>query len=699
MLNKKLAILAVLAMVAPMILTACGATPEPQVIEKVVTEVVEVVVTEVVEVAGTPEVVEKVVTEVVETEVEVVVTATPEPEPTEPPLAAIAPEFKNPDTYVVITGAGEPETLDPAWTYETAGSAKENNMYEGVVWFNKDRTDDFVGILATDWEVNETGDAWTFNVRDGVTFHEGGTLEPHDIAYSVHRALLQDRIDGPHWMTLEAFFGLYTIEDMAMEIAGVESFDEVPEAALIETCEAVKAAVVADDEAGTVTYNLNMATPWFLAMLSNSFLGATVDKEWMIENGAWDDDCATWVQWHDPAAEDTVLFNQANGTGPYKLDQWTPGEEIVLVANENYWRAEDDPIWEGGPSGLPSIQRVVIKNIDEWGTRLAMFEAGDADYIYAPSQYRPQLEPYYLIECQADGTCADANPEGYIQAWRDLPQVAMTPAQFNWNINIEGGNPFVGSGELDGNGIPPEFFQDQDVRYAFSYCMDYDTMIQDALNGEGVQAQGPIIAGMMGYLEGQDPLFSYDLDKCAEHFQKAWDGAVWENGFYMQLAYNTGNDTRRLAAEILKAGVESVNENFQVAVVGMPWPVLLNSRRAQKLPIYVGGWLEDFHDPHNWVHPFLHSQGAYGRVINMPEDKAAEFDALIEEAATLTTVEERRPVYEQIQLKAQEDAVVIWLYQAVGRVHLQPWIQNYYFNPAYSAAEHSYVYALSKEAP
>jgi len=79
--NKKLAILAALLMIAPMVLAACGPTPEPQVIEKVVTEVVEKVVTQVVEVAGTPEVVEKVVTEVVEVpkEVQVEVTATPAP--------------------------------------------------------------------------------------------------------------------------------------------------------------------------------------------------------------------------------------------------------------------------------------------------------------------------------------------------------------------------------------------------------------------------------------------------------------------------------------------------------------------------------------------------------------------------------------------------------------------------------------------
>jgi len=632
--------------------------------------------------------------------------AAPAEEPTEESAdePAMGPEMTDPDTLVFVT-TGDPETLDPAWTYETAGSAIENNIYEGLVWFNRERTDEFVPVLATDWSVNETGDVWTFNIREGVTFHEGGTLEPHDVAYSVQRALLQDRIDGPHWMTLEAFFGLFTIEDLAIGDSGL-AFDELSQDQLVAACEQVKAAVVADDEAGTVTYNLAAPTPWFLAMMANTFLGATYDMEWMIENGAWDGECDNWVQWHDPAAEDTILFNQANGTGPYKLDHWTPGEEILLVANENYWRQDGDPIWENGPSGVASIQNVLVKSVDEWGTRQAMFEAGDADYIYVPSQYRPQLEEQYGVVCQADGSCEEVG-DGYIQAWVDLPSLAMTPGQFNWQINVEGGNPFAGSGELDGAGIPADFFQDLHIRKAFNYCFDFDAMINDALNGEGIQAQGPIIQGMMGYREGEDPLYSFDLAACEEEFKLAdvdKDGIpagededdVWEVGFYLQMAYNTGNDTRRLASEILKAGIEAVNPNFSVTVVGMPWPVLLNSRRAQKLPIYVGGWLEDFHDPHNWVHPFLHSQGAYGRVINMTEEYATKYDTLIGEAASLTTAEERRPIYEEIQLAAQEDAVVIWMYQGVGRVHLQRWVQDFYYNPAYSAADHSYVYALSK---
>jgi ABC-type transport system substrate-binding protein len=83
----------------------------------------------------------------------------------------------------------------------------------------------------------------------------------------------------------------------------------------------------------------------------------------------------------------------------------------------------------------------------------------------------------------------------------------------------------------------------------------------------------------------------------------------------------------------------------------------------------------------------------------MPADKAAEFDALIEEAASYDTVEERRPIYEEIQLKAQEDAVMIWMYQFVDRCHFQESIEGFYYNPAYQAKEYSYIYALSKVAP
>ena len=698
--RKKLSVMLAILVVASMLLTACPA-PEPQIQERVV----EKIVTQVVEK-------EKIVEKPVEVEkvVEKLVTAVPPTEPAATTVPAIAPTFKNPDTYVVVDGAGEQETLDPAWTYETRGGAIESNVYEGLTWFNREKYNEFIPALATGWKMSDDGKSWVFNIRKGVTFHEGGTLEPHDVAYTLHRSMLQGRIDGFQGILYEAFFGpelvMASSKEFAAAFSGQEEFESLKPEELAAVCQTIKEVVVADDAAGTVTFKLNQSVPWFLTLTSNQFMGGIVDKEWMIANGDWDDDCATWQKWADPAAEETLLYDKANGTGPYKVDHWTPGEETVLEAFEGYWRTE--PMWPDGPSGPASIKRVVLKNVPEWGTRLAMLEAGDADWIYADESFRPQLDPYTHTRCDADENCQELNPGGYIVAYRDLPAPQLTPAQLNWRINTEGGNPFAGSGRLDGNGTPPEFFSDLHVRRAFSFCFDYGALIDDALVGEGIQAQGPILAGMLGYREGEKPLHSYDPERCVEEFKLAdvdKDGIlagedpddVWQRGFYMQVAYNQGNETRRLSAEILKAGVEAVNPEFNVQVLAMPWPVLLSQRRAGKLPIYIGGWIEDFHDPHNWAQPFLYSQGAYGRVINMTPDIAKQFDELVLKGATTTDQEARRKVYQEIQLKAQEEAVVVWMYQNLDGMFFQKWIKGFYFNPAHQEPAYAWIYAMSKE--
>jgi peptide/nickel transport system substrate-binding protein len=664
-----------------------------------------------------PATVEVVKTVIVDGEVrEVIVTATPEPEePTqaEPSAQKISPEFSNPDTFMAITGAGEPETLDPAWTYETSGSSIELNIYEGLVFFKREKVDEYIPALATEWSTSEDGKEMVFKIRQGVKFHKGGTLEPHDVAYTLHRNMLQGRLDGFQKILYEAFFGpdlaTASIKDFAAAYTGKESFNEVTANEIEGICETIKTKITADDAAGTITINFNQPVPWVFALLSQQFMGSVLDKEWMIENGDWDDDCTTWPAWADPAAEDSLLFNQANGTGPYMLDHWTPGEEIVLTAFPEYWRTE--PMWEGGPSGVARIPRVVIRNVDEWGTRLAMFEAGDADHIYVPPVYRPQMDEQMGILCNIDETsCKEVNPDGYIKGFRKLPQPLVTPAQLNWSINVEGGNPYIGSGELDGNGIPPDFFKDIHVRKAFNYCFNFDAMITESLAGEGIQAQGPILQGMMGYIEGQPLAFTHDLAKCEEEFKLADadhdgipagedDDDLWTRGFYLQIAYNTGNDTRQLASEILADGLQAVHPNINVAVIGMPWPVLLESRRQGKLPVTVSGWVEDFHDPHNWAQPFLYSQGTYGRVINLDPGLAARIDGLILAGAQETDLVERRAIYEEIQKLSTDDVINIWMYQALDGIHFQKWVDGFFYNPAFGNPETAFFYGLSKDPP
>lgn len=636
-------------------------------------------------------------------------------------------EIKNPDTFI-IGHYGEPESLDPAYTYETSGSAIEYNIYEGLIAFKREKADEFVPSLAEKWSVSDDGLTWTFNIRKGVKFHAGGTLEPHDVAYSLQRSMLQDRVDGPQALLLEPFLGVSTVLDKVNEVGKLGLEDpttillpgatptvaesegmtetaatgpvasepaKVAQAAE-DVCKLLKDQVKEDDAAGTVTLTLTQPAPWLLQIISQSF-GAVVDKEWQGEQGDWDGDCTTWGKWHNPAADKSVLFAKANGTGPYMLDHWTPGEEIVLTANENYWRTEE--LWPGAPTGAPRIKRVNFRLVEEWGTRFSMLQAGDIDYGDVDAAFYPQADPLVKTFYRGADDKAPADKgadDGILIVYTNLLSPEMTGAMFNQKINIEGGNTFIGSGQLDGAGIPADFFSDIHVRKAFNYCYDWDAHIKEALQGEAIQPRGPIIQGMLGATD-EPPTYSHDADKCTSEFKEAWGGKLWDTGFSMQLVYNTGNDLRRIAAEIIKQNVEAINPKFQIEVVNLPWASFLEIRTSGKLPILISGWLEDYHDPSNWVHPFMHpTAGSYSRTQNFSPAFAQKVIELIDKGVATVDPAEREPIYKELQKMANDEAISIFLYQLLRRRYWQDWVKGWYFNPLHPEP-YALIYNLSKE--
>ncbi|HRO23873.1 MAG TPA: ABC transporter substrate-binding protein, partial [Promineifilum sp.] len=157
-------------------LVACQ--PQTQTVE--VTRVVTETITE----EGQEVVVTSVVTEVQE----VVVTATPVP-----PAAIAAPD---PTTYVSQT-FGDMDTLDPALGYDTASNTTIMHIYESLIFYDGLDPTKFVPALATEVPsienggISADGKTYTFHIREGVTFHDGATLTPSDVAYSFQRGLLQ----------------------------------------------------------------------------------------------------------------------------------------------------------------------------------------------------------------------------------------------------------------------------------------------------------------------------------------------------------------------------------------------------------------------------------------------------------------------------------------------------------------------------
>jgi len=150
---------------------------------------------------------------------------------------ASAQQVRNPGTIIEAT-IGDVDSLDPAWAYDTASGEVIINVYEPLIFFDGEKTDKFVPLLATkvptveNGLVSQDGLTYTFPIRKGVKFHNGEPLTPEDVEYSIERAMVQDRDGGPVWMLYEPLLGVQGSRDEEGNIA--IDFEDIDKAVEVE---------------------------------------------------------------------------------------------------------------------------------------------------------------------------------------------------------------------------------------------------------------------------------------------------------------------------------------------------------------------------------------------------------------------------------------------------------------------------------
>ena len=560
-------------------------------------------------------------------------------------------QIKNPDTIIVAT-IGEPETLDPAWAYDTASAEVIFNIYDTLIFFDKEHVDKFVPMIAEkvpsveNGLIKDNGMTIIFPIRKGIKTHDGGEITPEDVEYSFERAIVQERDGGPTWMLLEPLLGVGALEELG-------DISDPSQAAKI--AEMIDKAI--EVEGDNVVFHLAKPFPTtvFFQILSQTW-SSIVDKECAVKNGAWPGTWDNWVDYHNPEVPE--LQETDCGSGPFMLERWEHGKEVSLIRFDNYFL---------GPA---KIKRAVIKRVDEWSTRKLMFLKGDADIVYVPRQHVKEIE----------------GAEG-VRVVKNLPTLQVDAIFFTFEVDPK--SPYIGSGKLDGNGIPPDFFKDVNLRKAFAYAFDYDTYIREAWFGEAEHIPGPIPKGLPGFNPDQ-PKYTYDLKKAEEYFKKALNGEVWEKGFKIVILYNTGNVQRKTAAEILKENVEKINPKFKVEVRAVEWPTYLKAMVKSQLPIFIIGWIADYPDPHNFVHPFMHSSGTFSAFQKYSNPTV---DELIEKGKTESDQSKRVEIYKELQKIYYEDVPSFIIDQPLARHYERDWVKGWYYNPIYPGI---YFYALSK---
>jgi peptide/nickel transport system substrate-binding protein len=164
--------------------------------------------------------------------------------------------------------------------------------------------------LAESWTVSADQTAYEFKLRAGVKFHNGDPFTAEDVKFSFERAKAK------------------------------------------QLHEKVKEVVIVDPH--RVRFVLREPWPDFMTYYGTLATGAG----WVVPK-----------KYFEAVGPDGFKKHPV-GLGPYKFVSTTPGIDLVMEANEDYWRK------------VPSIKRLVYRSVPEATTRLAMLKRGEVDLAY-----------------------------------------------------------------------------------------------------------------------------------------------------------------------------------------------------------------------------------------------------------------------------------------------------------------------------
>ncbi|MDT0441254.1 ABC transporter substrate-binding protein [Streptomyces johnsoniae] len=244
----------------------------------------------------------------------------------------------------VFGAAGDPASLDPSLASDGETFRVTRQAFEALIEHEPGGTE-LVGGLAETWESNEAGTEWTFNLHDGVTFHDGAELTAEVVCANYDRwynwsGTYQNTTISYYWQTVFGGFAQNESEETPdPNYVGCTAQDDLT--AVIEVAEP------------SANYPGGFSLQAF-AIHSPNALEAYAEEE-----ASGEGENITFPGYSQEAG--TVA-----GTGPFEITEWNKGNgEVSLTRFDDYW---------GDTAG---VEELVIRTIPEEDARRQALQAGD----------------------------------------------------------------------------------------------------------------------------------------------------------------------------------------------------------------------------------------------------------------------------------------------------------------------------------
>jgi peptide/nickel transport system substrate-binding protein len=434
-------------------------------------------------------------------------------------------------TDLVIAVDEDVDTLHPTDFSTNTELNVLNQIYDTLMYMNPDGQHDPEPRVAESYEISEDGLDYTFHLRDDVTFHDGTPVTAEDVVFSIE--LYKD--------------SEYQGSQISM-LSSVEAIDDT-----------------------TVVCHLDSPYAPFLAGILSPNI------------------CSKAYYESDP---DAFVTNPI-GCGPYKFVSRSTGSNIVLEANEDYYR------------GAPEIKELRFEVIPDAATKAIALQTGEISFAEIDSSVLTQLE---------------ANPSITIE---EVPTSTFCYVSMN---------------------LEKEPFNDVRVRQAINYAIDRENLVNVCYDGEAEVNSNICSKDRSGYSDDQLQ-YTYDPEKAKELLAEAGIETPYDLGEilvaekYSNLATVIQNDLKAVGLEVT-ISVKEFNAyigdltsgNYDITALNMTLEGDTQTLEMAFTTDYIG-------------------------TANNARYSDADMDALFEATRSETDSDKRLELFDQILTKAQDEAI------------------------------------------
>jgi peptide/nickel transport system substrate-binding protein len=439
---------------------------------------------------------------------------------------------------------GDIGNLDPSRVFQIENQTVASNIYSGLVRYD-DATGKILPDLAERWDVSADGRVYTFQLRQGVKWHKGyGEFSADDVKFSF------DRIQNP------ATGSSYQVQLDGMKV------------------EVVSPRVV--------RISRERADPRMLHVLTAYNQGWLVSRKAVTEIGA------------------QAYPLKPIGTGPFVFEKWSPGSEIVLSANPDYF------------GGKPKLDGLVFRVIKDENAAAAALTNGEIDVAFA---------------IQAPDV---------IERLKKAPGIKVSDRAAAYTMNL-----------VLNTSRPP--FDNVKVRHAVGYAVNRDALITGFFHNTKTPALSVITTAFPEFTD-QVPRYPFDPEKAKALLKEVGGGPIAidlvapASSPYDKIVVPIANDLNMVG--------------FQAKIVVLERGAYAAARGKGTLMTAITGVA----GPVNADNPLnaLYAKKSFPPGLNTAQYAGAE--SLFEQLAAEMKEPERTKLYHAIQQKTMEDLPVLPLY-------------------------------------